>query len=94
VDTTSPERLLWATIVSLFKEGKHAAAGLLKQSTEYSPSHPVNIRKSLRETLKGKNITPYTVNEALACMVNCRMTKNVYHQPRLGLKEHGVNVYP
>lgn len=27
-------------------------------------------------------------------MVNCHMTKNVYHQTPLGLKEHGVNVYP
>jgi hypothetical protein len=36
--------------------------------------------------LKGKNITPFTVDEALAHMVNCRMTKNVYHQTRLGLK--------
>jgi hypothetical protein len=94
VDTTSPERLLRSTRLSLFKKGKHAAADLLKQSTEYSPSPPVNIRKSFRETLKEKNITSYTVDEALVHMENCRMTKNVYRQTRLGLKEYGVNVYP
>ncbi|XP_060868603.1 uncharacterized protein LOC132943582 [Metopolophium dirhodum] len=95
VETISPDRLLRATRVSLFKKGKHAAADLLKQSTEYSPSRPAKIRKTFRESL-GKNniIVPYTVDEALAHMVNCRMTKNVYHQTRLGLKEHGVNVYP
>ena len=31
VETISPDRLLRATRVSLFKEGKHAAADLLKQ---------------------------------------------------------------
>jgi hypothetical protein len=54
VDTKLPKRLLRATRVSLFKEGKHVAADLLKQSTEYSPNRPVIIRKSFRETLKGK----------------------------------------
>lgn len=93
VETISPDRLLRATRVSLFKKGKHAAADLLKQSTEYSPSRPAKIRKTFRESLGKNNIVPYTVHEALAHMVNCRMTKNVYHQTLLGLKEHGVNVY-
>ncbi|KAL4096814.1 hypothetical protein QTP88_021697 [Uroleucon formosanum] len=94
VETISTDRLLWATRVSLFKEGKHAAADLLKQSTEYSPSRPAKIRTTFRESLVKDKIISYTVDEALAHMVNCRMTKNVYHQTRLGLKEHGVNVYP
>lgn len=92
-ETISPDRLLRATRV-LFKKGKHAAADLLKHSTEYSSSRPAKIRKTFRESLGKNNIIPYTVDKVLAHMGNCRMTKNVYHQTRLGLKEHGVNVYP
>lgn len=74
VETTSPERLLRATRVSLFKQGKHAAADLLKQSTEYSPDRPVKIRKTFRKSQEKTDLIPYTVDEALAHMVNCRMT--------------------
>lgn len=75
VETISPDRLLWATRVSLFKEDKHAAADLLKQSPEYSPSRPAKIRKTFRKSLEKNNVIPYTVDEALAHMVNCRMKK-------------------
>jgi hypothetical protein len=61
-------------VYHFLKKCKDAGADLLKQSIEYSPSRPVNIRKSFRETLKRKKITPYTVDEALAHMINCRMT--------------------
>ncbi|KAL4123270.1 hypothetical protein QTP88_015470 [Uroleucon formosanum] len=71
VETISPDRLLRVTRVSLFKEGKHAAADLLKQSTENSPSRPAKIRKTFRESLVKDKIVPYTVDEALAHMVNC-----------------------
>jgi len=54
VKTTSPERLLRATRISLFEEGKHAAADLLEQSTEWSPDRPVKIRKTFRESLEKK----------------------------------------
>lgn len=40
METISLDRL-FRTRVSLFKEGKNAAADLLKQSTEYSPSRHV-----------------------------------------------------
>lgn len=40
------------------------------------------------------HLTPYTEDEALAFMVDTRMTKNSYHLTRLGAKKHGANIYP
>jgi len=36
----------------------------------------------------------YTEDEALAFMVDTRMTKNSYHLTRLGAKKHGADIYP
>lgn len=64
VETTSSERLLRATKVTLFKQGKRAIENLLKLSREYSPDHLVKIRKTFHESLRKADLIPCTVYEA------------------------------
>jgi len=36
----------------------------------------------------------YTEDDALAFIVNTRVTKDSYHKTRLGAKQRGANIYP
>lgn len=93
--TTTNEELIWATKSSLFAEGKRASADLLSQVTKYSPRRAIKIRKIYKNSQnKFKSITPYTEDEALAFIIDTRMTKDSYHKTRLGAKQRGANIYP
>lgn len=70
-------------------EGKHAAADLVSQATEYSPQRAIKIRKLYKNEAKNK-YSSYTDDEAVAFIIDTRMTKNAYHKTRLGAKKHGA----
>ncbi|KAK9744410.1 hypothetical protein QE152_g7789 [Popillia japonica] len=58
----------------------------LKQATECSPERPRKIRRSFKKSSKLKGVIPYTEDEALALLIDARMTKNSYHRMRMGAK--------
>lgn len=89
----SPDKLLFATKSSLHKQGKRAAADLLSQATEHSPSRPVEIRRAFKQCAKA-TIIPYTPTEALAFILNTGMTKDMYIYTRLEAKRRNANIYP
>lgn len=85
--TTTSEVLVCAAKNTLYSEGKRAAAQMLSQITEYSPRRAIKIKNS------SKNVMPYTEDEALAFIVDTRMTKDAYQIARLEAKQRGANIY-
>lgn len=78
---------------TLYPDGKRAAVhNILSQVTEYFPCRTIKIRKMYKNY--SKTIMPYTEDEALAFIVNTRMTKDAYHKTRLGSKQRGANIHP
>lgn len=77
----------------MYVEGKRAAADLVFQVTEYSPQRAIKIRKLYKNEAKNK-YSSYTDDEAVAFIIDTRMTKNAYHKTRLGAKKHGADIYP
>jgi len=91
-ETTTSDELVYAAKSTLYVEGKRAAAYVVSQVSEFSPKRAIKIRKMYKNPKS--HLTPYTEDEALAFMVDTRMTKNSYHLTRLGAKKHGANIYP
>lgn len=95
--TTSKEEILHATKSLLRDEGKRAAADVVKLATEYSPTRPIVMRKLFKESLSPstKQVIPYSEDAALALFLNANLTKDAYHQIRIGSKKHNAsNLYP
>jgi len=67
----------------------------LNQSTSTSPRRALKIKKTYLNAQKSRIIiTPYTGDEALAYIIDSRITKNAYQQTRIGAKQRGANIYP
>ena len=90
--TTTSEVLICAAKNTLYSEGKRAAAQMLSQITEYSPHRAIKIKNIYKNS--SKTVMPYTDDEALAFIVDTRMTKEAYQITRLGAKQRGANIYP
>lgn len=90
--TTTSEVLICAAKNTLHSEGKRAAAQILSQITEYSPRRAIKIKNIYKNS--SKTVMPYTEDEALAFIVDTRMTKDAYQITRLGAKQRGANIYP
>jgi len=88
---TTSEVLICAAKNTLYSEGKRAAAQMLSQITEYSPCRVIKIKNIYKNS--SKTVMPYTEDEALAFIVDTRMTKDVYQITRLGAKQRGANIY-
>lgn len=89
--TTTSEVLVCAAKNTLYSEGKRAAARMLSQITEYSPRRAIKIKNIYKNS--SKTVMPYTEDEALAFIVDTRMTKDAYQIARLGAKQRGANIY-
>lgn len=93
--TTSSEELIYATKSVLYTDRKRAAADLLNHSTSTSPGRALKIKRTYFNAQKSRiAITPYTADEALAYIIDSRITKNAYQQTRIGAKQRGANIYP
>ncbi|KYN22467.1 hypothetical protein ALC57_05136 [Trachymyrmex cornetzi] len=68
--------------MSLRKEGNKKMAKLLLED------------KSNNSVSKVPIIHPYTENEALALIINCRLSVDQYQTLRIGAKYRGANIYP
>jgi hypothetical protein len=75
----------------LFKSGNRSAALIIKEITA-TPKRDKKIRKSLQSN----NISipvHYTTNEALAFLIDNRLTKKQYCNIRIGSKNRKSNIY-
>jgi hypothetical protein len=64
---------------------KRAVFDLVSHATEYFPQRVIKIRKFYKNKVKNK-YSSYTDDKDVAFIINTRMTKNSYHQTRLGAK--------
>lgn len=76
----------------MFKSGNRSAALLIKEITS-TPKRAKKIRKSLQSNNISDPV-PYTANEALAFLINNRLTKKQYCSIRVGSKIRKSNIYP
>lgn len=88
------EELIYAVKTVLNEEGRRAAADLVTQATQFSPNRPIRIRKIIKKSTNNAGVISYSVDEALAFLIDTRMTKANYIETRLGAKTRGANIYP
>jgi hypothetical protein len=92
--SASTEELAYATKLALYEDKNRAGAQLLAQITEYSPTRSLTITQTLRDSSKKKEILLYTPDEALALIMDCRLTKDSYKHLRDGARRKGIDMYP
>lgn len=86
------EELTFATQISLKQSGQNDAAKLLKQSTSTTPTRASKILNSFKNsTLK---VEKYSNDEALALLIDAKLTKKQYTLIRLQSKKKFSNLYP
>lgn len=73
----SKEKLIYAAKSVLYSDGNYAGADLLEQCMQFSPKRALKIRKSYKDSLKLVN-SHYTVDEALALIIDTKLTKQSY----------------
>lgn len=94
-EVAAPEEIIFAAKTVLRGQGKRAAADIVSQATKCSPERPRKIRRIFKKSSKLKGVLPYTEDEALALLIDARMTKNSYHRMRMGAKKHNAqHLYP
>lgn len=88
---TSPE-VLSAAKSKLYKKGQRSAASLFKDSSS-SPNRAKKIKSAYKDANKNCPV-PYTPDEALAFMIDNKLTKQQYINIRLGSKKRNCDIYP
>jgi len=88
---TSPE-VLSAAKSKLYKTGQRKATSLFKDSLS-SPNRAKKIKSAYKDANKNCPI-PYTPDEALAFMIDNKLTKQQYINIRLGSKKRNCDIYP
>lgn len=91
VSGCSPEKLVFAAGVSLYKSGKRDAAAILKNINE-SPTRATKIKKIVNA--QSKEPVPYTDEEALRLFIDGKYTKASYNAMRTGAKIRNADIYP
>jgi len=88
---SSPELVL-ALSTKFQKSGQRSASLLLNDSLT-SPTRAIKIRNVVNNVDHNK-IIPYTANEALAFLIDNKLTKQQYLNIRLGAKKKNCDIYP
>lgn len=86
----SPE-MLYAVKNIIFMSGQRTAAKLLKDSLSY-PQRAKQINMAFKDL--NKSPIPYTAVEALAFIIDNKLTKQQYINIRLGSKNRNCDIYP
>lgn len=89
VDKYTPEELAFAAQSSFTKKGKRNISYAIKKAT-FSRPQEVKEMKNLNK----KEIHPYSPEEALALMVDVKLTKSQYLKLREGTKKRNCNIFP
>lgn len=87
------EELAFATVMNLRQRGKTAQSSLMKEVTQTTPTRATKIMKIWKNQSKFK-LKRYTADEALALIINSRLSKSAYLQIREGAKKRGADIYP
>lgn len=87
------EELVFASIMNLRQSGKAAQSSLIKEATQTSPTRATKILETWKNKSKFK-LERYTADEALALIINSRLSKSSYLQIRKGAKKRGADIYP
>lgn len=85
----SPEEIKHAAKTTMYTEGERTSAALMDDMLS-SPSKPLKIKKQLNIPAP----KPYTEDEALAFLLDMKMTVPHYQQTRNGAIERNANIYP
>ena len=85
----SPEEIISAARSTLFTEGSRISAELMDNMLS-SPGRP----KKMKNALEAKSCIPYTADEALAYIIDTKLSKNQYMKTRIGAKKRRANIYP
>jgi len=88
------ELLVYAAQKSLRVDGKHEEAKLMKEAIMTTPSRSRKINKAWSISKNIPNIISYTPAEALALMIDSRLTKSSYQIIRTQAKSRGADIYP
>ena len=88
----SSSELSFATQMSLRHKGKVAEAKLLQEATTTTPTRARKIRRAWLS--HQKQIKPYTTDEALALLIDAKLTRAQYCMLRSGAKHRNANIYP
>lgn len=88
---SSPELVL-ALSTKFQKSGKRSASLLLNDSLA-SPKRATKMRNIINNVVHN-NIIAYTANEALAFLIENKLTKQQYLNIRLGAKKKNCDIYP
>lgn len=91
LNENSKDKIIFATKTILYSDGNRAAADLLKQSTEYSPQRALKIKHTYNIRLSV--VKPYTADEALALIIEAKLTKFSYSMLRKGSKQRKADIY-
>lgn len=89
----STEELTFSAQMKLRDAGRNDAAKLVHEATDTSPSRASKIRRAWMTKPPPLPVS-YTEDEALAFIVQAKLSKNQYLMVRQGGKERNVNIYP
>jgi hypothetical protein len=92
--SATTEELAYATKLSLYRDNKRSAAQIVSQLPEASPDRLQKIKQVLGEASQENKFVSYRPEEALALIMDCRLTKQAYQILREGAKKRGVDLYP
>ncbi|KAL4126446.1 hypothetical protein QTP88_010668 [Uroleucon formosanum] len=92
LNENSNDKIIFATKTILYSDGNRAAADLLKQSTEYSPQRALKIKHTYNNRLSV--VKSYTADEALALIIDAKLTKFSYSMLNKGSKPRKADIYP
>lgn len=93
VQQHSAKELSFATRMSLRSAGKRHAAAVVKEATETTPTRAAKMRKALRTSLS-KRIETFSPEEALALIIDLKLSTHQYKLLRQRTKMKGINLYP
>lgn len=92
--STSVDELVYATQISLKDHGKNDESKLLKESTSTTPTRAHKIRNAYKNLTTLNEIVPYSEDEALALVMDVKLTKSQYILIRLQAKNKKAHLYP
>ncbi|XP_025411419.1 uncharacterized protein LOC112684234 [Sipha flava] len=92
--SNSTEELVYAAQLSLKETGNVDAAKLLKEATSTTPTRALNIQRAYTAFQNVKPVQMYSEEDALALIIDAKLTKSQYTLIRLQAKQRNANIYP
>lgn len=94
VQLYTPEELALAAEISYRATGKRNVAKLINEATTSSPESVKRAKTIFEVSNNEPTFRPYSPNEALALIVDLKLTKHQYVSMQKGASDHNVSLYP